>query len=104
MRKIVCLLIFVSLLFTNAFSQNGQWTWVGGDNAINQPVVYSTKGIASSTNTPGGREGSVSWTDAGVTFGSLAALALPAMAAGSVTFGSTTLLQTNGHGSPAIIP
>jgi hypothetical protein len=41
-----------------------QWTWVKGDNIINQLGVYGTQGTAASTNEPGARERSVSWTDA----------------------------------------
>ncbi len=39
------------------------WTWVSGDSSPNQPGNYGTKGIAASTNNPGGRYGSISWTD-----------------------------------------
>ncbi len=40
-----------------------QWTWVGGSDLSGQPPVYGTQGISSSSNTPGGRDGSVVWTD-----------------------------------------
>jgi N-acetylneuraminic acid mutarotase len=39
------------------------WTWVSGSNAINQPGVYGTKGVAAPDNMPGAG-GGVSWTDA----------------------------------------
>ena len=39
------------------------WTWMCGSNIPNQPGVYGTKGTPSSANVPGGREGSISWTD-----------------------------------------
>lgn len=42
----------------------GLWTWVGGDNAINQPNVYGTKGVAAPGNKPGARYQTYSWTDA----------------------------------------
>lgn len=49
----------------------GQWTWLGGSNSVGAALVfggpsgvYGTKGTASATNIPGGRYGSVSWTDA----------------------------------------
>lgn len=32
-----------------------QWTWVSGDNIINQKGVYGTKGISAPANKPGGR-------------------------------------------------
>ena len=40
------------------------WTWIAGSDSVNQPGSYGTKGIASSTNVPGARALSVSWTDA----------------------------------------
>lgn len=39
------------------------WTWVSGDNTGNSVSVYGTQGTASPTNKPGGRYGSISWTD-----------------------------------------
>ncbi len=46
-----------------------QWTWVSGSNintsatgATGQPGNYGTLGVASSTNVPGGRGSSVTWT------------------------------------------
>src|SRR5579863_3795309 len=42
-----------------------QWTWVGilGSNIAGQSGVYGTQGMASASNTPGGRRGGVSWID-----------------------------------------
>ncbi len=45
-----------------------EWTWVRGDNAINQASVFGTKGTADAANTPGARYGSVEWTDASGNF------------------------------------
>lgn len=42
-----------------------QWTWVKGDNTIDEPSVYGTQGTPSAANKPGGKFSSVSWTDAG---------------------------------------
>jgi hypothetical protein len=39
------------------------WTWISGSNSTNQAGVYGTKGIASSNNVPGAREGAISWID-----------------------------------------
>ena len=39
------------------------WTWVNGDNTINNPPVFGTKGVAASTNNPGGRHLSTTWID-----------------------------------------
>lgn len=41
-----------------------QWTWVSGDKTVNKVGVYGTKGVAASTNKPGARYGSQTWTDA----------------------------------------
>ena len=40
------------------------WTWVKGDNTIEQYSIYGTMGTANATNKPGAAYGSVSWTDA----------------------------------------
>ncbi len=40
-----------------------QWTWVSGNNAVDQPGVYGTKGTASASNIPGGNTGASSWRD-----------------------------------------
>jgi hypothetical protein len=42
----------------------GQWTWVSGSNAVNQPGTYGSQGTSAAGNTPGGRFYAVSWTDA----------------------------------------
>ena len=42
----------------------GKWTWVSGDNTINQSGIYGIKGVNSASNKPGGRENSNSWSDA----------------------------------------
>jgi N-acetylneuraminic acid mutarotase len=39
------------------------WTWVSGSDTVNQNGVYGTKGIASASNVPGARWGSVTWRD-----------------------------------------
>ena len=39
------------------------WTWMSGNNTIYSPAVYGTLGSPASTNVPGARYGSVSWTD-----------------------------------------
>jgi len=40
-----------------------QWTWVNGDNTVEQLGVYGTKGVANATNKPGARYISTSWAD-----------------------------------------
>ena len=44
-------------------AEHGQWTWVSGDSKVYQLGDYGTKGVAASTNKPGARYCSVSWTD-----------------------------------------
>ncbi len=43
----------------------GQWVWVTGSNINYQGTnpIYGTMGVASSSNTPGFRSGSATWTD-----------------------------------------
>ncbi len=38
-----------------------KWTWISGDNILNQLSIFGTKGVASPTNKPGNRQGGVSW-------------------------------------------
>jgi N-acetylneuraminic acid mutarotase len=48
------------------------WAWQNGSNSVGPPQggtggpsgVYGTEGTAAATNTPGGREGSITWVDA----------------------------------------
>ncbi|WP_058189350.1 kelch repeat-containing protein [Terracidiphilus gabretensis] len=46
----------------------GDWTWAGGSSTVGsnfgQSGVYGTLGTAAAANIPGGREQSLSWTDA----------------------------------------
>lgn len=42
---------------------NLQWTWMGGSNIVGATGVYGTQGVASSSNFPGARNVSNSWTD-----------------------------------------
>lgn len=52
----------------------GEWTWISGSNTVGaanndgQPGIYGQQGTAAATNTPGGRFGAVSWTDASGNF------------------------------------
>jgi N-acetylneuraminic acid mutarotase len=41
----------------------GQWVWISGSSVVDQPGVYGTQGIASTTNVPGARLESMGWTD-----------------------------------------
>jgi len=40
-----------------------EWTWVSGSDAANAVGIYGTQGVASTGNTPGGRDSAVGWTD-----------------------------------------
>lgn len=42
---------------------SSQWTWVKGDSLVNQPGVYGEMGLASASNMPGARYGSLTWKD-----------------------------------------
>ena len=42
---------------------NSTWAWMGGSNAADVPGTYGTKGVASSSTTPGGRTNARAWTD-----------------------------------------
>lgn len=51
-------------LFSDLWKFDGtRWTWVSGDNIVNQAGIYGTKGVAADANKPGGRDLSVSWID-----------------------------------------
>lgn len=39
------------------------WTWVGGSTDASPAGAYGTQGSATSTNGPGGRQGSIGWVD-----------------------------------------
>src|SRR5205823_8268010 len=41
---------------------SGNWTWMKGSN-LPQLGTYGTQGVAAPSNTPGSRNGSVSWID-----------------------------------------
>ena len=45
-----------------------QWTWMGGSSTVNQPGVYGTLGVASTSTIPESRSGAVSWTDSSGNF------------------------------------
>jgi hypothetical protein len=59
--------------FDPTLGEYGEWTWMGGSSTVvgscdryvqcGQPGVYGMLGMAESTNIPGGRYSSVSWSD-----------------------------------------
>jgi N-acetylneuraminic acid mutarotase len=46
----------------------GKWTWMGGSDIASQVGTYGIQGTGSTTNIPGSRSGSVSWTDTSGSF------------------------------------
>ncbi len=42
---------------------NNMWTRISGTMNLNEPTIYNSYQISTSSNKPGGRGGSVSWTD-----------------------------------------
>ena len=47
---------------------SGEWTWMSGSNALNQPGTYGTLGTAAPNNIPGARSGPIAWTDSAGNF------------------------------------
>jgi hypothetical protein len=45
-----------------------EWTWVNGSDCGSVVPVYGTQGVASASNTPGGRDSAVGWVDSGGNF------------------------------------
>lgn len=59
--------LFVTILtFINGVSiaQGNQWAWMKGEKTINSFGVYGTINIEAPGNTPGARQGSITWKDA----------------------------------------
>jgi len=58
---------FVTFLFFNDLwkynPSSNQWTWVSGDNTVDQSGIYGIKGVASASNKPGARGGDEAWRD-----------------------------------------
>jgi len=54
--------LFVCMPFTHA-AADPAWTWMGGNDIIDQQSVYGTPGMPDAANIPGARDGSISWTD-----------------------------------------
>lgn len=60
----------------NPTTQNG-WSWTAGSSIANHSGVYGTQGTAAASNTPGARDGAVSWTDASGNFWVFGGIAAP---------------------------
>jgi len=44
-------------------SYYNEWTWISGNNSVDQTGNYGSLGVAAPTNVPGAREEAVSWID-----------------------------------------
>jgi hypothetical protein len=44
-------------------STANEWTWMSGSSTANAQGVYGTQGVAATSNVPGARDSSVTWTD-----------------------------------------
>ncbi len=65
--KSIILLLAISVLPQIGFAQissSYQWTWINGDNQVDQPGNYGHKGVESPTNKPGSRGYGSNWIDA----------------------------------------
>lgn len=56
------LLLFLLLTTLHTHAQN-QWTWINGDQTVNNNGRYGTQGTPSPSNIPGSRFGAGTWTD-----------------------------------------
>ena len=50
-------------MFSTCVAQPGEWTWMRGDAAPNQPANFGTQGISSPTNKPSAMYEGCEWTD-----------------------------------------
>ena len=66
------------------------WTWISGANITDQNGVYRTKGISSSDNVPGSRNGASSWVGSDNTLWLFGGLGYAATGVQGIIF--TTLL------------
>lgn len=104
-------------------STHNEWTWAGGSNTINPPGTYGVQGTAAAGNTPGGRYGAVSWTDASGNFWLFGGTAAPSSTSdnyfndlwkysagqwtwmgGSNTYNQAGIYGTKGVAAPGNIP
>jgi hypothetical protein len=60
-----------------------QWTWLGGSSSGTQGGTYGTQGTPAAGNTPGGRYGSTSFTDASGNFWLFGGITAPTTTANS---------------------
>src|SRR2546426_9227943 len=63
MKKKIFVLFYSLFLFTDSFSQPGQWVWIHGVNTFNSPGNFGIQGIPSSSNEPPAIYEPCEWTD-----------------------------------------
>jgi N-acetylneuraminic acid mutarotase len=69
MKKILTASCCLFVFFTQAqITSSSQWTWMKGNNNVNQVGVYGIQGTSDAANKPGSRVSSISWTDASGNF------------------------------------
>ena len=54
LQTLCCLLWFTT---ESRVTGQGNWTWLSGNNIINELGIYGTQGVASVNNRPGARNG-----------------------------------------------
>lgn len=62
--KQTVLLSLLMMIFSAAFAQLNQWTWMSGDTVPFVKAVYGTKGVANAANNPGTRIRAYGWVTA----------------------------------------
>ncbi len=53
----------LQIMFFHLFSQQGEWTWMNGDNTANSAGVFGTQGVPNPNNTPPPFYEACEWTD-----------------------------------------
>lgn len=61
--KPILLYSLLCLIYLSASAQTVEWTWVSGDNTVDEKGWYGTKGVANSRNKPGARQNGAEWID-----------------------------------------
>ena len=68
MQLFFSLLFSFFLLISSQSATNYTWTWISGNNTINAPGIYGTKGIPSPSNYPGAKYSAVGVIDSSGSF------------------------------------
>ncbi|HMU47026.1 MAG TPA: kelch repeat-containing protein [Chitinophagaceae bacterium] len=57
------ILLFATSPSFTQIDPNSPWTWVKGDNTVDQSGIYGSQGVTTATNKPGARVFSTTWSD-----------------------------------------